>query len=136
MNLNKSVSAFLNWAKLRMKIILSSDQSKFMLPEAQLIKLSSLERFKISMRKFGLFFLLGLAAVFIPVLHFFLVPLFLILSVVLGVKAYAIVYSLHFVEPCPCIECKQVFKSEFLLDENLRLTCNKCFCHYLVDIKK
>jgi len=119
-----------------MKIILSSDLSKFMLPEAQLIKLSSPERFKISMRKFGLFFLLGLAAVFIPVLHFFLVPLFLILSVVFGVKAYAIVYRLHFVKPCSCIECKQVFKNEFLLDGSLRLECNKCFCHYLVDIKK
>lgn len=46
------------------------------------------ERLKRSLKTFGVFFGLAIAAVFIPVLHFFLVPLFLLLSIVFSILKY------------------------------------------------
>lgn len=116
-----------------MKLVLSSDQSKFLEPNAKLITLSSSDRMKISAQKFGLFFALAVASVFIPVLHFVLVPVFLILAVVLGIKSYSTLYRLHFEAPALCVQCQQPFKNELLLNESLRLKCDGCASHYLIE---
>ncbi|MGZ5278641.1 MAG: hypothetical protein ACXWC9_01785 [Pseudobdellovibrionaceae bacterium] len=115
-----------------MKLILSSDQTKFFQPSAHLIQLSFSERLKVSLKKFVLFFVLAVVSFLIPVLHFFLVPLFLLLSILFAVKAYSAVYRLKLQDACICIHCQAPIKSEILLGENLRFKCDKCFVHYIV----
>lgn len=116
-----------------MKLTLSTDTSKNLLPDAKLIKLTNSERTKLAAKKFFFMFLLALAAVFIPVLHFFLVPLFLILSVVFGIKTYGTMYRLCFNNETKCIECQKPFKSEIFLDESLRVKCPNCLVHYIAE---
>ena len=116
-----------------MKLILSSDQNKFLQASVQLDKLASSERLKISLKKFALFFLIAMVSILIPVFHFVLVPLFLILSIIFAVKAYSTQYILKIQGACHCVECQQPMKTEFFLDDNLRLGCDKCFAKYLVE---
>lgn len=116
-----------------MKLILSSDQEKWIEPEAELIKLRTDERFKIALQKFALFFALAIASIFIPVFHFVLVPAFLLISVVMGIKAYKIQYRLQIHKECLCVQCQAPLKTEFLLDEQRRLRCGNCFAHYLIE---
>lgn len=115
-----------------MRLTLSNDVTKFLEPSAQLLTLTPSERLKISLKKFGFMLALAIGAVFIPVLHFFLVPLFLILSFVLGFKAYATQYHLQFTKDTNCIECQKPLKIEVMLDESLRVKCNHCLVNYLV----
>lgn len=115
-----------------MRITLSNDITKFLEPSAELFKLTSSERLKVSIKKFGFLLALAIGSVFIPVLHFFLVPLFLVLSVVLGFKAYATQYRLRFATEANCIECQKPLKTEVMLDESLRMKCNHCLVNYLV----
>jgi len=117
-----------------MKLILSNDQTKFLQPPAKLTQLSKSDRLKESLRKFALFFVLAVASIFIPVLHFFLVPLFLLLSILFAVKAYSTLYRLKLRDACVCIHCQAPIRSEILLDENMRFKCDKCFVHYIVHI--
>lgn len=118
-----------------MKLILSSDKDKFLDFSVDLIKLKKSERLKVCIKKFSLFFLLAAASVFIPVLHFFLVPVFLIISFYVGFKAYLTQYHLKLPSGCRCIECQKPLKADFLLDEDLRIKCESCFSHYLIDTK-
>lgn len=115
-----------------MRLTLSNDVTKFLEPSAQLLTLTPSERLKISFKKFAFMLALAIASVFIPVLHFFLVPLFLILSFVLGFKAYATQYRLQFTKDTNCIECQKPLKNEVMLDESLRVKCNHCLVNYLV----
>ena len=57
--------------------------------EIQVKRFNSAERFARAAKMGGLFIFLAIASAFIPVLHFFLVPLFLILAGVFGVMAYS-----------------------------------------------
>ncbi len=116
-----------------MKLILFSDQNKFLQTSVQLDKLASSERLKISLKKFAIFFLIALGSILIPVFHFVLVPLFLILAIVFGIKAYSTRYFLKIQDSCRCIQCQQLMKTEFFLDDNLRLSCDNCFAKYLVE---
>jgi len=117
-----------------MKFILSNDQTKFLQPSAELTQLNKSDRLKQSLRKFALFFVLAIVSIFIPVLHFFLVPLFLFLSILFAVKAYSTMYRLKLQDACNCIHCQAPIKSEILLGENMRFKCDKCFVHYIVHI--
>lgn len=49
--------------------------------------LSPPERFKLMALRIGIFFTLAIVSVFIPVLHFILVPAFLVASVLAGISA-------------------------------------------------
>jgi hypothetical protein len=94
--------------------------------EIMITKLSKNQRMKTAFKK--LFFFGGIAifSVFLPVLHFFLVPLFLILGIVFGVKSYR-------VDSClvsgngSCPHCKEGinFKSNDLVWPIL-VKCHKC----------
>lgn len=116
-----------------MKLILSSDQAQFLEPLANLAKLKTSDRLKISAKKALTFLLLALVSVFVPVLHFFLVPLFLLLAAVFGIKAFSTQYRLQFEKPSACTKCNQQLSEEFLLAEDLRLKCGSCFAHYFVE---
>lgn len=115
-----------------MKLILSTDVSKVITPEAELQTLSQNDRIKLALKKFLILFLSALGAILIPVLHFFLVPLLLVLSFVLAYKAYATRQLLVFKKPCTCIECQTILNSEIKLDESLRVKCQNCLVTYLV----
>lgn len=115
-----------------MRLTLSNDITKYLEPSIELLKLTPSERLNVSIKKFGFLLALAIGSVFIPVLHFFLVPLFLILSLVLGFKAYATQYRLRFANETNCIECQKPLKTEVMLDESLRLKCNHCLTNYLV----
>jgi hypothetical protein len=115
-----------------MKLILASDQSKFLETTAELLELNSGERFKNSLKKFSLFFLMAVGFLFVPVLHFFLVPLFLLLSLIFGFKAYAIRYRFFVRSACNCIECQNVLRPEYLLDQSMRLKCDQCSASYII----
>lgn len=115
-----------------MRLTLSNDITKFLEPSAELLKLTSSERLKVSCKKFAFLLALAIGSIFIPVLHFFLVPMFLILSLVLGFKAYATQYRLHFLKETNCIECQKPLKAEVMLDESLRVKCHHCLVNYLV----
>jgi len=119
-----------------MRLILASDQTKYLKPVAELIKLKTADRLKTSLQKFSLFFLLGIGSIFIPVVHFVSVPVFLALSLILGFKAYSTQYRLRFQGECHCIQCQHPLKNEILISEDLRLKCENCFVHYLIELEQ
>jgi len=117
----------------KVKLILSNDQSKFIIIEFALSSLGSSEKMKNALKKFSILLLLAIGSIFIPVFHFILVPLFIILAFVFGYKAYSIQYNLHLGESCLCVQCKHPLKSQYFLNQEMRLNCEKCFSRYIVD---
>lgn len=117
-----------------MRLILSTDISKILQPEAELHTISQKDRVNLAIKKFVVLLASAIGAILIPVLHFFLVPLLLILSFVLAYKAYNTHYRLVFKKPCSCIECQTAMKTEIMLDESLRVKCSQCLVTYLVEV--
>jgi hypothetical protein len=115
------------------KLILSNDQSKVHELSAQWTTLTPKERLAYAAKKFSIFFALAIVSVFIPVAHFFLVPLFLILSLVVGFKSYAIRSRLDLGQQLKCHQCQSELKPSYLLGEELRIKCEKCFAQYAIE---
>lgn len=85
-------------------------------------------RLKRALQGFGLFFGLALVSVFIPVLHFFLVPVFLILSFVMGYRKYRQRFAIDLINfNCPkcsnSISEKKIFAAE---SSDLKVYCYNC----------
>jgi hypothetical protein len=116
-----------------MRLILASDQSKNRELSARLKSLSPKEKMTYAAKKFFLFFGLAVISVFIPVAHFVLVPVFLLLAIVTGVRANAIKYKLELREDISCLKCEKTFPREFLLGKEMRLQCRHCFEHFQVE---
>ncbi len=87
------------------------------------------ERIQKSFKAFAIFFGLAIFSVFIPVLHFFLVPVFLILSVYLSYKKMKEIYVLD-LSSLSCPGCSGKYKITQLgvsdLDQQVRLDCEAC----------
>lgn len=115
-----------------MKIVLSSDESKYFETKASILKLSTQDRLILSLKKFFLFLSMAVLAVFIPVLHFILVPIFLILSFALGYKAFQFNHRLEFDNVCKCLQCPQALKQNYLLKDDLKFKCDECGSRYLL----
>jgi hypothetical protein len=115
-----------------MKIILSSDQDKFFQTSAAIENLSSQQRLSNAFKKFFLFFSLAIASLFIPVFHFFLVPLFLILSLVFATKSYSIKMRISPQEKMLCFICQENIAKPYQLNSEMRLACSYCSAHYLL----
>lgn len=92
-------------------------------------KLSLNERTKRSCKTFFILFSCALFSVLIPILHFFLVPGFLILSVFLSYRKFKELYSIDLSNFC-CPGCKENLNTGAmpLRDRNItvRRTCNNC----------
>jgi hypothetical protein len=116
-----------------MRLILASDQSKNTELSAHLKTLSAREKMTYAAKKFFLFFGLAVISVFIPVAHFVLVPVFLLLAVVTGVKANAIQSRLELQQEVRCLRCEKTFPKEFLLGKEKRLQCAHCFEHFQIE---
>ncbi len=94
---------------------------------SDLIKLSYEQRVKRGLKAFGTFFAVALGCVLIPVLHFFLVPLFLFLSVFQGIKKFKQTECFDLSkEFCPI--CKKTLGqgTGYFEGEILRKTCPSC----------
>ena len=87
------------------------------------------ERIKRSIKIFSLYLGAAVFSVLVPVLHFFLVPLFLLLSVFLSYLKFKEIISMD-LRSLTCPECKANLKSgEVGLKENdtsVRLSCDSC----------
>lgn len=116
-----------------MKLILSSDQSKSCLLQGKLLETTIKERLSHARNRFLMFFALAIVSVFIPVAHFFLVPLFLLLAIVAGVKSYGLQYRLEISPQPPCFQCQTPLKPIYFLGQDLRIRCEKCFAQYSIE---
>lgn len=90
---------------------------------------STKDRFKRSLKTFFIFFGAAIFSVLIPVLHFFLVPVFFILSVFLSYRKFNEIISINLLDlNCPGCETK-LSSSETTLKKNdsvIRLSCESC----------
>lgn len=93
----------------------------------QVIRLNTSQRIKRSLKGSGLFFGLAIASVFIPVFHFVLVPLFLILSIVVGFSRFKKINYIDMTN-VRCPSCQHPLKESALYfnDEPQRLYCYEC----------
>lgn len=115
-----------------MRLVLSNDITKNVQLTAELIRLNPSQRMQLSLKKLGICLGLGVVSVFIPVLHFFLVPLFLVLSIILPIKTYGKEFRLVLKKPEGCLECAKPLKEEVALDEALRVKCPHCSANYIL----
>ncbi len=85
------------------------------------------DRVKRGLKAAGFNFLLALVSVFIPVLHFFLVPLFLLLSIYQGFSKFKQTRCINLNEEV-CPVCANTLGSGlgFMEGDRLRTTCNAC----------
>ena len=90
------------------------------------------ERIKRAAKTSGLFFVIALVCVFIPGLHFILVPGFLIASVIYGMKVFNQEYYQDMSQAtCPnChqkLETKSIYYSDKEFNDSYKLLfCSKC----------
>src|ERR1043165_5965508 len=113
-----------------MRLILSNDQDRFYDLQASIHNLDFKQRFQSSAKQFFLFFGLAIVSVLIPVFHFFLVPLFLFLSLYIFIKAMKTKTRLDFSNPPACLNCQQPLSGSYYLTEEMRISCEKCSCQY------
>jgi hypothetical protein len=116
-----------------MKIILLNDSDKFIELNSQLLEATKKLKLQNGFRKFGLFFGLALVSVFIPVLHFVLVPVFLILAVVSFFYGYNVSYQVSNPSACSCLVCSRQMTLPVLIGSNRRLTCSACSAQFRIE---
>lgn len=85
------------------------------------------ERSTRAAKKAGMFFGLAVVSVFIPVMHFFLVPLFLILTAYFGFKSFKDTKSVD-LTAITCPVCNHDLKEGemFFSEDFVRLYCYQC----------
>jgi hypothetical protein len=112
-----------------MKVKVNFDGSWLSDIELGFYRYSGQERVKKSIKTFLFFFGLAIISILIPVLHFVLVPLFLILSFFLSYRKYKELISLDLTK-LSCPGCNIGFDSKIVElkgdDQNVRLICNQC----------
>jgi hypothetical protein len=116
-----------------MKIILISDSDKFINLNSTLVPAPTKLKVQNGLKKFGLFFGLAVVSVFIPVLHFVLVPAFLIVSVAAFFYGYKVKYQIVNPKPCTCLLCSHPLNLPVLLGDNRRLNCSSCTAQYRIN---
>jgi hypothetical protein len=116
-----------------MKIVLISDSDKFIELSSKLVPAPAKLKLQNGLKKFGLFFGLAVVSVFIPVLHFVLVPAFLILSVAAFFYGYRVKFEIIDPQPCKCLLCSHELVLPKLLGDNRRLNCAGCTAQYRIN---
>ncbi len=85
------------------------------------------DRVKRGLKAFGVNFLAAIASIFVPVLHFFLVPLFLFLSVYQGLAKFKQTRRLNLNdETCPVCNKNLDRGIGYIEDDMLRTSCSAC----------
>lgn len=108
-----------------MKLVLSHNQEKSVQGKWNLQNVERSERLKNGLKKFLFFFVLGVFSILIPVLHFVLVPLFVVLSVVMGYQGYKMKHRIVTLD-CLCANCGKLLKESYLVSSELRFRCENC----------
>lgn len=116
-----------------MKIILLNNSDKFIALKSDLIPATKKMKIQNGIKKFGLFFGLALASVFIPVLHFVLVPAFLIIAAVSFFYGYRVEFQVSAPVSFNCLECSKELALPLLVGSNRRLNCTHCTAQHRIE---
>lgn len=120
---------YLRWAILKMKAKVNFDGNWLSDIEFVSHHFTLKVRFKRCLKTFSVFLCVSVLSVLIPVLHFFLVPVFLMLSFFLSYRKFMEVLSVELTR-VSCPKCKTNFKDSTMgLRENdlvVRLRCDQC----------
>jgi hypothetical protein len=85
------------------------------------------DRLKRGLKAFGINFFLAIVSIFIPVLHFFLVPLFLFLAFYQGIGKFKQAFSLNLNEEmCPICSTQLNRGLGYFEDDMIRTSCESC----------
>ncbi|MFN3455687.1 MAG: hypothetical protein ACK41T_12075 [Pseudobdellovibrio sp.] len=117
-----------------MNLSLQSDQNKIISAQIEKVKIPSQIRLKNGCKDFFLFFIFAIVSIAIPVLHFILVPLFLILSVFKFFKGYSKKYQYYPnpLLPLTCVVCNKPLILNLVLQENELIKCPECMAKYIL----
>ena len=108
-------------------MIIQTNSGEISENSGEILPLAHADRAKRGLQAFAAFFGLALLSILIPVMHFFLVPLFLFLSVFMGISKYR---QNHFVDltivHCPKCGKNLNEKKTYFKGELLKVYCYKC----------
>ena len=89
--------------------------------------------FFLSLQKLALFWLIAIFCVFVPVLHFFLVPAFLIIGALAFVNQYKNTHLLKTAN-CICPQCERPFYLERVyFYEGKKVSCTECMARLFIE---
>lgn len=94
-------------------------------------KVEGYERARNAFKKFLLFFVAALASVLVPVLHFVLVPVFMVLSLVMAYQEFRLSHRLVFQDGL-CAQCGNALKPHYLMGPDQRFRCDECGGQYFI----
>lgn len=111
-------------------LVLLNDADKSININAKVVQSSFKERITFAAKSFSIYFLIAIAAIFIPVFHFILVPTFLFIAVTIFIKTFRIKSRIEVIDKYLCILCNKelVFPHEINVDQ--RIQCSHCFHQY------
>lgn len=112
---------------------IESGAGKSIILKKRIIFLNTKERINRSFKNAGLYFVLSVVSILIPVLHFVLVPLFLGLTVFVGVSQFKNNKQIDLSDVnCPVCDNKLKESTVYFHRESVRLYCYECRNHLLV----
>lgn len=107
-----------------------NNSSRYFDVEARVQEIPQNLRIKFAIRKFSMFFALAIASIAVPVFHFVLVPLFLVISVIIFFKYLKFKYELITEGVTHCLECSTKIDFNKSQDQDFRCECSKCYTRY------
>lgn len=117
-----------------MRISLSSDYNRYYDIQGSVSEMNWRQKFDESKKQTGVFFLLAIISVFIPIFHFVLVPLFLGLTFWTLWKTKAPRQQLQMQTAVNCLQCGKVLPSGFSMEEELHFSCPHCSATYTLSL--
>lgn len=106
-------------------ILQTNDFKKIQLPDS-IEQPSGKDIMILSLKKLGFFWAISLFCIFIPVLHFFLTPIFFLVGILAFLTQYR---NTHFIKELhvACPSCQQnLILKKFYFSEDKKITCDHC----------
>ncbi len=107
-----------------------NNSSRYFDVEARVQEIPQNLRLKFAFKKFALFFSLAVLSIAVPVFHFVLVPLFLVISIGVFFKTLKLKYEMITDQSLHCLECNTELKFKKAEDQDFRCECSKCYTRY------
>lgn len=117
-----------------MRLIVSNNADQFIECEILHETKSLLARLAFATREFLIWFLLAVVSIFIPVAHFVLVPVFLVVSLVRFKIGFDIKERIKAKSEVLCCTCKSVLVFPESLGRGSSLICVKCNQRYKIEV--
>jgi hypothetical protein len=125
-NLNINPTRMIIEAQTMGQWIARTNDCKESLIQAEVTSCTRQNLLPLAFKKIGMFWGAGLLCVFIPVFHFVLVPLFLLIGIIAFFKTLKFKYQIaEGFYNCPACTEKNILKNMWFQDE-LRSHCEKC----------